>query len=218
MSRKIMGVVLTLFLSLLGVGALTMSASADVNEDKNHTSYWEALGYGTCVKVENPGGTSVTLAAAPAGQVYTILVVKAGSEQSVENPNLEYLNPVTGTAYASPGGKTVSHYIYCYKPTTVQSTPASTPVTTPASTPASTPAEKETETQTPGVLPTKKAAPKPNKTTPAPEATATETAVPQTDTLANTGGAQSLLLAAIGAGLVAAGALFYSLTRRPGRH
>lgn len=209
MSRKVMGAVLAFFLAVTGVGVSMSSAfAAGVDQEKNHTSYWEAQGYGTCVKVEmNDQGASVTLnATIPAGNVYTILVLKSALV------NDTFANPVQGGVYTTRSGKDISHYIYCYKAPETPSTPVTTPVETPT-------------TAVPVVTPTKREVPKPDvtktktetktETTPAPTAT---TRAPHRGELADTGGAQTLLLALIGGGLAAAGALFYSLARRPGKH
>ncbi|WP_421119270.1 hypothetical protein ACE2AJ_18185 [Aquihabitans daechungensis] len=101
-----------------------MAPSPAAAEDKNHPSYWEGIGYGTCVKVEAPG-TPYTLDAAPAGSAWSMLVVKAGSESSTNDPHAEYPNPVPGSYY-HPSGKAISHIIKCSRGGSSGSTTTST--------------------------------------------------------------------------------------------
>lgn len=113
-------IIVALFLSLFMTNFLpvmTAHAAQDAGFDPatNHVEYWQALGYGTCKKIENPGGTSYTLAAPAAGTFWSLLVVKAGQENKV------YENPQAGVAYDAPLDKhgkprDVSHVIFCYKP------------------------------------------------------------------------------------------------------
>src|SRR4051794_10322314 len=87
------------------VGSAPRASASDFS-DKNQPEYWSSLGYGTCVKYENPG-TPYVLGAPPAGSVWTLLVVKAGSESSTNDPHAEFHNPTPG-AYYHPSGKTIS--------------------------------------------------------------------------------------------------------------
>ncbi|MCU1369043.1 MAG: hypothetical protein JWO77_237 [Ilumatobacteraceae bacterium] len=90
---------------------LAVAPSPAAADDKNQPSYWSGIGYGTCVKQEAPG-TPYTLAAPPAGTTWSMLVVKAGSESSTNDPHAEYPNPVPGP-YFHPSGKAISHIILC---------------------------------------------------------------------------------------------------------
>jgi hypothetical protein len=108
-----------LLVAMTGVG----TADATESSDKNHPEYWEDLGYGNCTKYESPGTPYIL----PAG-TWTLLVVKAGSESSTNDPHAEYHNPTPGPYY-HPSGKTISHVIRCGSgggTTTTTSTPGST--------------------------------------------------------------------------------------------
>lgn len=101
-------------------------AGASEFSDKNHPEYWEDLGYGTCVKYEKPG-TPYVLGPAPAGTTWSMLVVKAGSESSTNDPHAEYPSPVPGSYY-HPSGKSISHVIVCSRRgSTTTTTTTSTP-------------------------------------------------------------------------------------------
>jgi hypothetical protein len=92
---------------------VAMTPNPAAADDKNQPSYWSGLGYGTCVKEESPA-TPYKLGAAPAGTTWSMLVVKAGSESSTNDPHAEYPNPVPGSYY-HPSGKSISHIIKCYR-------------------------------------------------------------------------------------------------------
>ena len=63
------------------------------------------------MKVELPDGVSTyTLPALGTGQVYTLLVLKAGSNAEA---NTVVWYPVAGTAYGHDTGKDLSHVILC---------------------------------------------------------------------------------------------------------
>lgn len=99
------------------------------NAELNHPEYYENLGYGTCSKTENPDDP-YTLGAPPAGMQWTLLVLKAGSEQSNDDWNTMIEDPAPGQ-YVHPSGKDLSHVITCYDSggggsTTTTSTTSST--------------------------------------------------------------------------------------------
>jgi hypothetical protein len=113
-----LAVAVTVFSSGLMPSAVAHAATQPWTEDTNHVEYWQDLGYGTCTKVEEPGGTSYTLPASPSNSTWSLLVVKAGSEY-----NQVYEDPTVGVAYDAPTNsqgnpRTVSHVIYCQEPTT----------------------------------------------------------------------------------------------------
>lgn len=210
-------------LGFLTVAGGTASAADPTGSDANHASAWEAAGYGDCTKVDGDGkATSVTLAAAPQGYFYTVLVIKAGSIQSTPNPNKVILNPVAGTAYDAPVGnngkvKVVSHYIFCVKPVVTQT---STPSTSTATATTSTATSKATTTTATAT----------NTTTATETAQATVTATESEAApagsgssgggqLAHTGTSETLTIGAIAALLVTLGALLLVLNRKPtGKH
>jgi hypothetical protein len=100
--------------TMLGVTAGVASAQQPLSAQQNNPDYWSNLGYGQCSKTENPG-TPFVLGNPPAGTTWSLLVIKAGSAQSVDTPNDVILNPSPGTYYHS-SGKTISHVIVCTQP------------------------------------------------------------------------------------------------------
>lgn len=94
------------------IGSGTVGAAPLNNSELNHPEYYEGLGYGTCSKTENPDDP-YTLGAPPAGMQWTLLVLKAGSEQSNDDWNTMIENPAPGQ-YVHPSGKDLSHVITCY--------------------------------------------------------------------------------------------------------
>lgn len=113
-------------LVLAAMGLVAPAATAQPsNANLNHPSYYEGLGYGTCIKTEDPGDPYV-LPPPPAGTYWTLLVLKAGSAASNDDWNTLVENPTPGP-YVHPSGKDLSHIIRCYKP---GSPPSSTTTTT----------------------------------------------------------------------------------------
>lgn len=77
----------------------------------NQVAYWEGLGYGDCSKTELADGVgAVTLDPLPAGTVYTLLVLKAGSG---DGANVVVEDPEAGIVYDHGTGKDLSHVIVC---------------------------------------------------------------------------------------------------------
>ncbi|KAA6431345.1 hypothetical protein FQ330_11325 [Agrococcus sediminis] len=104
-------------LAALGVAGLAVvglaapaQAAPPPHAEMNHESYWENLGYGDCEKMEFDDGVgSFTLPEPPAGQQYTLLVLKAGSGAGA-NDVIPW--PAPGTYWHS-SDKDLSHVIYC---------------------------------------------------------------------------------------------------------
>jgi hypothetical protein len=123
---------------LLGALGTQVHAGANPPPNTNEVAYWCPDGHGA--KYDTTG-TSFTVPAPPDGQVWTLLVLKAGSDQSVETgENETFPNPVVGQTYSHSSGKTLSHAILCYGPA-VTTTPAPTtsaPPTTLATTTTAT--------------------------------------------------------------------------------
>ena len=99
------------------VAALAFAAPAQAappdNAVQNHVAYWEAYTAedDTCFKDELPDGiSSYTLPALPSGQVYTLLVLKAGSGSDA-NTLIPW--PQADVPYEHSTGKDLSHAIYC---------------------------------------------------------------------------------------------------------
>lgn len=120
--------------SLVFVAAAPASATPPVNT--NAPAYWQTPGTSeTCDSIE-PGGTSYTLPAPPAGYVWTKVVVKAGSApQSVDFENNAYYSDSTyyynsaapytqwnqvanlqTTTFTPASNKEISHVIRCWAP------------------------------------------------------------------------------------------------------
>jgi hypothetical protein len=91
----------------LVLAAIASPASAAVNHEANHPSYWQT-DTTTCTKVEMTGAVSTwTLPAPVDGSTYALLVLKAGTVNDV------FVAPVAGVAYAPASGKDISHVIVC---------------------------------------------------------------------------------------------------------
>jgi len=111
MKRVIAAAAIVAF-AVLGLSAPAQAAPPD-QVAQNSASYWEALTPedDTCTKVELPDGVSTyTLPALSGGQIYTLLVLKAGSGAEA---NTVIWYPVAGVAYDHDSGKDLSHIIYC---------------------------------------------------------------------------------------------------------
>lgn len=105
--RKTLAAVAVAGFAVLGIAA---PAHAAANPQENHTAYWESYTTenDTCYKAEfGDGMEAYQLPALPSGQRYTLLVLKAGTENTV----IPY--PAAGTDYWAGNGKDLSHAIYC---------------------------------------------------------------------------------------------------------
>lgn len=91
------------------------TASAGGGE-QNRVDYWESQGYGTCVKHDGLRTTTFTVPPAPAGQVYTAAIVKAGSDVSVGQAHELDTSVVAGDVLSHSSGKDLSFVILCTKP------------------------------------------------------------------------------------------------------
>jgi hypothetical protein len=97
-------------LAVLGLSAPAQAAPKP-SAAENQESYWEALGYGDCTKVELPDGvSSFTLPPVSHPDWYTVLVLKAGSGDAAND--VIYF-PSEGVPYSHATGKNLSHVIYC---------------------------------------------------------------------------------------------------------
>ena len=106
-------------------GAFLIGAAAQGTEG-NQVDDWCETG----IKYE-PVATPFVVPDPPEGTTWTILVLKAGTENSVVT------DPVPGQAYSHPNGKEISHAILCYENTPsggTTSTTSSTVVSTPSTT------------------------------------------------------------------------------------
>jgi hypothetical protein len=116
---------------LLAFAAILMAACGTPglasSTDSNQVDYWCPAGG---VKID-PASTPFVVPAPPEGTVWTLLVLKAGSEQSADPENEQFPNPVVGQAYSRTDGKSISHVILCHDPT---ATTTSTTTTTTTST------------------------------------------------------------------------------------
>jgi hypothetical protein len=143
---------------LLAVTGLATAAGAQPDPNTNTVAYWcgsEDAG----IKIEGPFD-SVTVPEPPEGTIWTLLVLKAGSEEggSVEEENEQFPDPVVGETYIRSDGKGISHAILCHEeetpPTTSTSTTSTTTgettTTTGGSTTSTTTVEATTTTSTVG--------------------------------------------------------------------
>ena len=154
MARMIAGLVLVLTGTVL-----TVAPSGANPGDANHPEYWadqydaqcwahnedkDSNAHGT-IGTDLQGRQYVVLAPPPANLVYRVLIVKAGSGQSVSDgdPNEVYEWPTPGAQnlYYADDFKAISHWIVCKSPA-----PAPTTSTTAAPTTTSTTAAPTTTT------------------------------------------------------------------------
>ena len=102
----------------------TVTGYADGTPENNSPATWEALTPedDTCVDAGVNGVATWVLPDLPAGTTYTLVVVKAGSEQSAEQVNTLFASPSEGqTVWADSDGdgvfseddKGISHIIVC---------------------------------------------------------------------------------------------------------
>jgi hypothetical protein len=105
---------------------------ATVNPDANQVSYWCPNGGVKYDPVDTPF-------VVPPG-TWTLLVLKAGSEESTDVVNQQFTNPTVGSSYVRDDGKDISHAILCYgvPPTTTTAGSTTTHVTYPSTTLATT--------------------------------------------------------------------------------
>jgi hypothetical protein len=131
-----------------GVDWATVTGYAEGSAANNDAATWGE----DCVKT-NPGGDTYVLPDLPAGQIYTLVVVKAGSDESTGgHANVLFANPSEGqTVWAdadgsgtfTQGDKIISHMIVCTGEEQVEESEAPESEV-PASEPAeSQPAESE---------------------------------------------------------------------------
>jgi len=117
-----LGLLAIAVLLLVAIFALGGKAGANV-PNTNEVAYWCPNGG---VKYDNLTSSSFTVPAPPDGKTWSLLVLKAGSDQSVENENETFPNPVVGQSYSHSSGKTLSHAILCYGPPVTTTTGATT--------------------------------------------------------------------------------------------
>ena len=134
-------VLCTLLALVLAMVAFAGSVGAgnDIS-DQNKVSYWCDEG----VKLE-PVSTPFKVPEPPEGYTWTLLVLKAGTENSTA------LAPVAGQSYVHPNGKQISHVILCKQsnpPVTVATT-TEPPTTTTTEPPTTTTTEPTSTTTTP---------------------------------------------------------------------
>ena len=107
-------------LALLSVIALlfggTQIASATGTVGPNQPAYWQSLPGELCYKVDNVNTMTFTVPTAPEGRVWSKAIVKAGSEESTDNPNQVVTPIVAGQVLSHSSGKTISHVILCSVP------------------------------------------------------------------------------------------------------
>lgn len=90
---------------------------SDEDSEKNQVSYWESQYPGTTgVKHDNLDTASFTVPAPPVGTEWVVAIVKAGSRQSVDEPNYVDTSVATGDFLSHPSGKTISHVILLHRP------------------------------------------------------------------------------------------------------
>lgn len=117
LKRRLIMIVAALTFSLLGNLFIVPTALAQPDPDfalKNQPEYWEAQGYGECVKYDGVNAQTFTVPAPPAGKEYTLAVVKAGSGQSTEEPHETHEDVEEGDVLRHSSGKDISFVILCF--------------------------------------------------------------------------------------------------------
>ncbi len=145
--------------------------------ESNQVDFWCEDG----MKFE-PVSTPYVVPAPPAGATWTLLVLKAGTE------NQTIAKPVVGQAYSHSNGKDISHVILCYEeevpPSTTTTTTEPPPTTTTTEPPVTTttsmvpPSSTTTTTEPPTTTTTSTTQPPVTSTTAPPDPTTTTTEVP----------------------------------------
>jgi LPXTG-motif cell wall-anchored protein len=135
----IAGAAMAIGLTLVTGGHVAASTSNDV-------FYWCAQGG---VKYE-PVSTPFVVPDPPDGYVWTLLVVKAGSDDVGHGPGNDapIVNPVVGQSYSHSTGKRNSHVILCMEPAPTTTVPGSTTTTTVPDTTTTEPGVSTTTTTT----------------------------------------------------------------------
>jgi LPXTG-motif cell wall-anchored protein len=143
--RQLVGAV-AIAAGLLTMGmAGTAQATGNPPPNTNEVAFWcgsSDLG----VKFDGLTSSTFTVPPPPTGKVWTLLVLKAGSDQSTDGENETFPNPVVGQTYAHSSGKTLSHAILCFGPEPTTTTAPST--TSPSTTLATTTTAGTTTTST----------------------------------------------------------------------
>lgn len=121
---------------------VSSGVAASVDSDKNHTSYWESVLAGQypgvkCKKYDNVDAKTFTVPAADDGYDWVYAIVKAGADQSVDQPNEEHSSVSEGDVLSHSSGKDISHVILCEAPTKKSTTTTTTTTTTKTSTTSS---------------------------------------------------------------------------------
>lgn len=176
-------------LSAAALLGFATQVSATPPPNTNEVAYW--CGSSDLGVKYDPVSTPFVVPAPPAGTVWTLLVLKAGSDVSVETgENETFTDPVVGQSYTHSSGKDLSHAILCYgiATTTVPTTAAATtlPSTTQFSVPTTLATTTTAATTTTGATTTAAATTTQGTTTTTGQTTTTAatTTVPQTTTTA----------------------------------
>lgn len=129
-----------IIIGLLLVSAVLFVGQAAIATDSNQVDFWCETG----VKFE-PVSTPYVVPTPPAGATWTLLVLKAGTE------NDQIPNPVVGNAYSHSSGRDISHVILCYEevPPSTTTTTTTLPTTTSTTTSTTTPPDTTTTTEPP---------------------------------------------------------------------
>lgn len=125
MLRKLCAALATLALglglSVVAVAAPAAAADYPTGASANQPSNWQLLPGESCYKIEPVNTVPYTLPAPPDGRAWSKLVVKAGSAQSVSEPNAVFTTGLTaGAAFQHPEKDSISHLILCSVPQTTE--------------------------------------------------------------------------------------------------
>ncbi len=110
-------VLLTVGVAVVAIVIPTSAAYGyPTGNDANQPGNWQLLDGETCIKIEPVNTVPYVLPPAPDGRSYSKIVVKAGSDESVSEPNAVFLNPTPGQGYQHPEKDSISHIILCTVP------------------------------------------------------------------------------------------------------
>ena len=135
----------------LVVGVPAVAAANPPPPNPNQVEFWCPTGG---VKYEN-ASTPFVVPDPPAGMYWTLLVLKAGNDEtSTVEENETFPNPVPGQSYVRSDGKDISHAILCQAVVTTTTTASTTTTSSTTTTTTTTTIPPTTTTTIPGGQPT----------------------------------------------------------------
>ena len=135
-------------------GGLTAHADIPDGSAANHPETWENY-FGVagidCYK-DQPVDTPYTVPSPPEGRMWYAVILKAGSENSTDEPSQVFKSVAGGTSLEHSSDKDISHVILCLVPKATMSpspSPSVSPSPEPSVKPSPKPSVKETHSTPP---------------------------------------------------------------------